>query len=275
MKNKNLLFFLFILATIILGACQKEETNYEFYSTVSGKLLPGENFTADNYGEMQVLLAKLGEGINPETVTTKTGEMELIQSSLVSADGTFAFDSLEAGNYVVALSEGFIMAPDTFAVLTVDGEQSFTLEDKTVDRLPAENFWGSRIYLVSYNNKTKRIADDGKLKPQYELVSIEFYVDGSVTKTVTPEELDDAGKFAVKLDQDDNPQFVLKCRRVEDGEEFTSKKLHFFHSFSGSQQSDELFYKKEGFYWLKVEKNWLFGHIIELKKVRPGRMEIF
>lgn len=263
MKNKIQLFFMFILVTFVLSSCQEEETEYELYSTVSGKLLPGENFTVDNYGEMQVLLAKLGDDVNPTQVTTKTTEMELIQSSLVSANGTFTFDSLVAGNYVVALSEGFIMAPDTFAVLTVDGEQSFTLEDKTVDRLPAENFWGSQNYLVDYNNNTKGFAGDGKYKSLYELVSIEFYVNGSVIKTVTPDELDDAGKFAVKLDQDDNPQFVLKCKRVEDGEEFTSKKLHFFHSFSGAQQSEILFHSDS--YQLNVEKSWLFGHIIELK----------
>ncbi|MFW5832217.1 MAG: hypothetical protein ACOCVA_08175, partial [Prolixibacteraceae bacterium] len=80
-------------ATIILGSCQKEEINYELYSTVSGKLLPGENFTTDNYGEMQVLFAKLGEGVNPATVTTKTEDMELIKGSAVGTDGTFAFDS--------------------------------------------------------------------------------------------------------------------------------------------------------------------------------------
>ena len=263
MKNKNLLFFLFMVATFVFVSCQEEETDYELYSTVSGKLLPGENLTADNYSDMQVLLAKLGDDVNPANVTTKTTEMELIQSSLVSANGTFAFDSLEAGNYVVALSEGFIMAPDTFAVLTVDGEQSFTLEDRTVDRLPAENFWGSKTYLVDYKNKTKGFASDGKYKSLYELVSIEFYVNGSVIKTVTPDELDDAGKFTVKLDQDDNPQFVLKCKRVEGGEEFTSKKLHFFHSFSGAQQADALYGNES--YQLGVYKSWLFGHIIELK----------
>lgn len=268
MKNRLQFALLVLLAVFILSGCQKDETDYELFSAISGKLIPGENVTSSDFSEMVVLLAKLGDGVNPETVTTKTEDMEPIAGSAIKPDGSFAFDSLESGNYVVALSEGFILAPDTFAVLAVDGEQTFSFGNKTVERIPEENFFGPTVYTVKYVNNSFL---------NLETVAIDFFVRGEVIKTITPEDIKNKiwgkDKFDVELNMDLDPKFSVTLQKKSDGQEFTSEPMYFFKNtyhldyetpqnllviLNGSSGDDD-------YIRLIVEKSWFFGHKIEVK----------
>ncbi|MGQ1889684.1 carboxypeptidase-like regulatory domain-containing protein [Thermophagus sp. OGC60D27] len=273
MYNKVSFFHLFILVSFVLVSCEKDDTSREQFSTISGKLEAGENMITEDFANMQVILAKLGEEVDPEQVTTQTENMELVQTSFVSENGTFVFDSVDAGDYLIALSEGFIMTADTFAVLSVEKGQSVTLEDKIVERQPEENFFGGRrLYTVRFKNKTNGFDENGNYhKERYPLVSIEFYENVFSLGTITPDQVND-GEFKFKLDPDKKTQFVLKCKDINDGTVFTSEKLDFFHSLGANQYDDISDY---GYYSIAVKKSWLFGHIIELKIIALSKLEAY
>ncbi|MGQ1889685.1 carboxypeptidase-like regulatory domain-containing protein [Thermophagus sp. OGC60D27] len=267
-------FILFGIICFTFVSCEEDDTNPEQISTITGKLKPGENITTDDFREMQVILAKLSEDLDPEQVTTQTEDMELVQTSLVSENGTFVFDSVDAGNYVIALSEGFIMTADTFAVLSVKKGQSVTLEDKIAERQPPENpyYKFHYYYDVTFKNKSFGIDENGNYhKNGYSLVSIEFYENGSSIGIITPDKINNKGEFKIELYKYEDPQFVLKCKDNVDGTVYTSEKLDFFYSF-GAKQRSTLIYQYN--FSLFVDKSWLFGHKIELRSFDYNTLNI-
>jgi len=135
MKNlKNLL--LIVIAILGITACEKTEENN--FDTISGVLTPGENVTAEDLNGKSIHLAKLYDTVDPTQLTTDMEEWDYIAETTINVDGSFIFNNLDIGNYVLFFSEEFMFAADTIMVTSLDGNNQ-ALVNKAVDRIIFEN----------------------------------------------------------------------------------------------------------------------------------------
>lgn len=111
-----------------------------YYRTISGVLTAGENVIAEDFSTVNVRLGKLQNDVDLLSATFKTEDFDFVRSTKLNDNGSFAFENLHNGNYIIAPSEGFIFAVDTFAIVTIDGKDIKQL-NKTIERSPFENYF--------------------------------------------------------------------------------------------------------------------------------------
>lgn len=135
---KNIKTLLIILtAALFFTACQKEE-ELKNYDTISGVLTAGENVSSNDFPDINIYLWKLEKEVDLLHINTSIEQKEFIQSGNIGVDGTFAFNDLEKGNFILSLSEGFIFTTDTICLVVVDGATINHLQ-KTIERASVEN----------------------------------------------------------------------------------------------------------------------------------------
>ncbi len=201
MMTKNTFKSLLIILSVMLffTACEKEK-NIENFDSISGILSIGENMSNDAITEVGVILAKVGDGIHLSEITTETDEIELIKMAVLNADGSFAFENLEKGNYLIALSEGFSFSNKDFLTAVVDGNTPNLIE-QIVDRLEVDN--GNK----NYNWKIKNLTN-------YSVSSVSFYYDGQLYKTIDKSMITN-GEFSVSLDRKKEVTLRVECLNGE------------------------------------------------------------
>jgi len=138
--KKQFQTLLIIFATILFfTACEKDETTEKFDS-ISGVLTAGENVTAADFSTIRIKMGKLNDDVSPIATSFEMEDFDFIIDTEVKADGSFVFEDLDIGNYVLAPSEGFIFAMDIFAIVTIDGKTLIHL-NRTIERGTPENWW--------------------------------------------------------------------------------------------------------------------------------------
>lgn len=114
---KNIQTLLIILsAALFFTACGKDETP-EVFDTISGVLSAGENVTSNDFPDINIYLWKLENEVDLLHINTSIEQKNFIQSGNIGVDGTFSFRDLEKGNYILSLSDGFILPPTPYAWL--------------------------------------------------------------------------------------------------------------------------------------------------------------
>jgi len=135
---KNLQTLLLILtAALFFTACQKDEA-IENYDSISGVLTAGENVTVADFNSIQMVLGKLFDEVDTSPRIFTAEDFDFIRNTDLKADGSFTFENLDNGNYIVTPSEGFIFAIDTFSIVTIDGKTLNHL-NKMIERGIPEN----------------------------------------------------------------------------------------------------------------------------------------
>lgn len=142
MKDLQTLLIIFT-AALFFTACEKDETP-ENFNAISGVLTAGENVSTDDFEEMNIYAAKLSEDINLLEVNTNNSEINFTETTTVNSDGSFSFENLDFGNYIIALSEDFLFDVDTFCSIVIDGKTQNQIK-RTIIRTAAEN-WGNADY---------------------------------------------------------------------------------------------------------------------------------
>jgi len=197
---KNIKVLLIILsAALFFTACEKDETP-EVFDTISGVLTVGENLNSSDFGEIGIILLKLEDGIDPATVNSETEEIEVIETISVNADGSFTFENLENGNYLLALSEDFSFSNEDFVAVVIDGTRPNEI-NRIVNRLVADN--KSKKYDWKISN------DSG-----YSLTEIVFFQNGKLYQTITASQINN-NKFSITLDRWKDVTMVVKCLNGE------------------------------------------------------------
>lgn len=250
MKRKLHVLWMVLAVGFLFAACEKDEDSKQ-YNTIKGQLTANENMTTADFGELGVNLVKLHDNINPDLVTTKTEDFDIIETVAVKQDGSFAFDSLVNGNYIVALTEGFIFPIDTFVVLPVFGGTTINI-NKPADRVPDEN--GEKSYLVKYSNNT-----------EYNVTKIMFYYGNNHYKTITASDFN-TGQFSILLDKKNNVSFNIEY--IKDEKTLYSKHLKFFgilETFDCLQIiGKKRWVVRKGGFWgphIKVSFEQIAGHV--------------
>lgn len=266
-KYLHILFIASVVASSLI-ACDKDE-NLGQYNSIAGQLTANENMTAADFGEFGVSLVKLHDNVNPDLVTSKTVDFDIIETAAVKQDGSFAFDSLDNGIYLVALTEGFIFPVDTFVILPLYGGTTFKT-NKSVNRVHEEN--SPKIYDVILTNNIK-----------LELKKILFYYGDEHYKTVDISNLSNVNNsrviggfipgdtsnpvtsinssFSIMLDKGNDVSFRLEY--IKDGETHTTGSIGFFYlkrSYPLDWKSQQA---NDGFQF-SVSKFWFLEHTIKL-----------
>ncbi|TDO03980.1 hypothetical protein [Sunxiuqinia elliptica] len=138
---KNNVQILIFLMTISFGAfisCDKDDEGLSQSNTIEGQLIANENMTEADFGELSVNLLKLPDGTDLESITSDTDLGKLIKTIAVNIDGSFAFENLENGNYIIALNEGFSFVNNSFVVVSLTDGMTVKVS-KSVDRVPDDN----------------------------------------------------------------------------------------------------------------------------------------
>lgn len=125
--------FIIIAVALFFTACEKDEI-IENYNSISGVLAAGENMVADDLSGISIHLGKLFDEIDPATVTSETEEIDLVEELGVNADGSFTFNKLLNGNYVLELDQGFKFAQGKFIIVSLDGISKPKLNELIVER---------------------------------------------------------------------------------------------------------------------------------------------
>ncbi len=137
-RNLQILIFLMTISFGAFVSCEKDDEDLSQSNTIEGQLTVNENMTEADFGELSVNLLKLPDGTDLESITSDTDHGKLIKTIVVNTDGSFVFENLENGNYIVALNEGFSFVSDSFIVVyLVDGMTAKV--NKSVDRVPDDN----------------------------------------------------------------------------------------------------------------------------------------
>lgn len=137
---KNIKTLLIILtASLFFTACQKEE-ELKNYDTISGVLTAGENVTTEDFSTISIRLGKLQNDVDLLSATFETEDFDFVHSTELNDNGSFIFENLDNGNYIVVPSESFIFAVDTFATVTIDGKTVNQLY-RIIERGTPENFF--------------------------------------------------------------------------------------------------------------------------------------
>lgn len=137
MKRQLQTLLIILTTALFFTACEKEETT-ESYKSISGILTLGENVSFEDLSEILVYLAKLPETVDPIDVNINNQEVIFTETTTVNSDGSFSFENLELGNYVIALSEDFLFDDDAFCIAVVDGLKQNLIE-RPVIRVPEIN----------------------------------------------------------------------------------------------------------------------------------------
>lgn len=183
-----------IAAVLFFTACEKDEVADKNF--ITGTLLAGENMSSTDFAVIGVLLAKVTNGTPLSDVNTETEDIEIIKETSLNPDGSFIFEDLENGNYLIVLYDGFTFANKDFVTVAVDGYSENNINE-LVNRLTVEN--GSK----NYKWRIKRNS-------YFTVSEILFYYDGVLHETITPAQISD-NEFTVSLDRNKNVTLVVKC----------------------------------------------------------------
>ncbi len=131
---------LLVMVTVVFlfSACEKDDEDLSQSNTIEGQLTANENMTEADFGELSVNLLKLPDGTDLESITSDTDFGKLIKTIAVNIDGSFAFENLENGNYIIALNEGFSFVNNSFVVVSLTDGMTVKVS-KSVDRVPDDN----------------------------------------------------------------------------------------------------------------------------------------
>lgn len=235
-----------VAVVFLFSACEKDDEDLSQANKIEGQLTANENMTADDFGELGVSLIRLHDGVDPKSVNAETDAFDFIETVAVNPDGLFTFSDLPNGNYMIALTEGFVFPDEGLVSFSLTGGMVAEL-DKSVDRVPEEN--GTKTYDVKYTN---RIG--------YDVTKLIFYYGETPYETVLASDLSD-GHFSITLDKSKDVSFRLEYKK--DGEIMVSSPLGFFFGESSDPQVVVLkYYNFESREYIK--KGWFFGHYINL-----------
>ncbi len=120
MKKLELVIILFAVG-LLFTSCQKEET-IENYDSISGVLMAGENITSADLEGIKIYLGRFHDSIDFSSITFNTAAIDSVGTTVINADGSFAFTGLAPGNYGIALEEGYIFSFDTALMIQLDGK---------------------------------------------------------------------------------------------------------------------------------------------------------
>ncbi len=127
-----------VAVVFLFSACEKDDEDLSQSNTIEGQLTANENMTEADFGELSVNLLKLPDGTDLESITSDTDLGKLIKTIAVNIDGSFAFENLENGNYIIALNEGFSFVNNSFVVVSLTDGMTVKVS-KSVDRVPDDN----------------------------------------------------------------------------------------------------------------------------------------
>jgi hypothetical protein len=196
-KLKTLLILL--TATLFFTACEKEES-LENYDSISGVLTAGENVSSIDFSDIGIILAKLDDAVSLTSVSTETEEIEIIETITANADGSFSFEDLENGNYLVVISEDFSFADEEFVVAVVDGNTPNkiirSVNRITINNKPKEYDWK----ITNYSN--------------YSVSEISFFQNGDLYKTINASQINN-NEFSITLDKKKDVTLIVKCLNGE------------------------------------------------------------
>lgn len=142
LEMKRTISILLVLFTVVFlfPACEKDDDNLS--NTITGQLTANENMTDADLSEVSVSLLKLPDGFDLESITSETDLTDLMKTVPVNADGSFVFENLENGNYILLLSDGFSFASDSFVIVSLADGMTAKV-NKSVNRVPDDNPFGS------------------------------------------------------------------------------------------------------------------------------------
>lgn len=227
--------------------CQKEDV--EKWNVIEGQISAGIDMSNENLAECPIVLGKIAYGLKVEIDVADPANMEWIKNAIPDENGSFSFDSLPDGEYVILAGEGFEFADSAFDKFDLKGNEVYIL-NKTIDRLPADN--GSVNYSIRLKNDT-----------DYSIESIVFSSGNVELKKVGPYNSNHDVDFSIRLNKKDDPTIIVTVKNGE--EKIVSKKLDFFFSlatpFTYLKNRDG---SKGYLEHLTLTKGWLFGHYITL-----------
>ncbi|SFE71158.1 hypothetical protein SAMN05216283_101815 [Sunxiuqinia elliptica] len=122
-----------VAVVFLFSACEKDDEDLSKTNRIEEQLTANENMTADDLGELGVSLLKLHDGVDPKSVTAETDAFDFIETVAVDPDGVFTFSDLPNGNYMIALTEGFVFPDEGLVSLSLTGGMVAELESR--DRL--------------------------------------------------------------------------------------------------------------------------------------------
>lgn len=128
---------LMLMALVLLVVtCKKEEPIN--YNSASGQLTAGKALTALDLKGLKIFLWKVQDGVDISKGSAPLSAIAFKDSMTLGQDGTFAFNNLEKGNYLLNLTAGYLLGTKKMSVITIDGktENRITL---SVERAAAEN----------------------------------------------------------------------------------------------------------------------------------------
>ncbi len=184
MKKLELVIILFVVG-LLFTSCEKNE-EVKCYDSFSGVLMPGENVSVDELAGLTIYLGKLPDGVEPTTLSIESEEIELIQELTLGVDGSFTFNNLVNGNYILLLSEGFTFNQDEFITLNIDGITEPQLIKQNVRRIEPDNSleesWDNYLRGMiarGQDNTPKNIGFKAKVKNEANLsnLKLNLYVD--------------------------------------------------------------------------------------------------
>ncbi len=122
-----------IAVVFLFSACEKDDEDLSQANKIEGQLSANENMTEADLGELGVSLVRLHDGVDPKSVNGETGAFDFIETVAVNPDGVFSFSDLPNGNYMIALTEGFVFPDEGLVSLSLTGGMVAELESS--DRL--------------------------------------------------------------------------------------------------------------------------------------------
>lgn len=241
-----------IALAVLLGTAACEKDTDTKWNLIEGTVVPGSNLEAGDLGEVTLILGRILDGTDPAAINHEQDDFYIFDRTTALPDGSFVFDSLPDGNYVLACDEGFVFTGVDFEVFEMENASTRVIQ-KTVDRVPRDN--GAVTYSIKGKNHTP-----------FTISKIEFFIDessaGSPDVTFSPKQ---SRKFDYTLDADLHPKFRVSVE-IE-AKTLVSDPLDFFF-FSGGPDQLTFFKNKVSVngqeVYLKLEKGWFFGHFFEL-----------
>jgi hypothetical protein len=216
--------------TLLFATCKKDETIN--YNSASGQLTAGKTVTALDLKGLKVFLWKVQDGIDITKGTVPLSAIAFKDSMTLGQNGAFAFNNLEKGNYLLNLTDGYLLGTKKMSVITIDGktENRITL---SVEKAAAENVdaypYPAGRSLVGKNIKRHRF-DFYSHSPSviFEIASVIVYEGSTVLQNIKIYNYNFG--FDIDLDENSDIYVMITVFWFEYSEAYlTTKKLHWNH----------------------------------------------
>jgi hypothetical protein len=218
-----------IAAVLLVTTCKKDETIN--YNSASGQLTAGKTMTALDLKGLKIFLWKVQEGIDISKGSVPMSAIAFKDSMTLGQDGTFAFNNLENGNYLLNLTDGFLLGTKKMSVLTIDGKTVNRIT-QSVEKAVAENVdtypYPAERGLVGKAIKRHRfnVTQETGLKEFY-IISVVVY-EGSTVLHFIQTYSNDWWYFDIDLDEkSDNYVELTAVSLVNPEIGFRTKKLNW------------------------------------------------